>query len=660
MQLQKERIIIGFIVAAALCIVMGCSYTKQASFGSTDKATLELADAAHRRMDLHATIDILTRLTVDAGSSADDKEKAFARLALLRAYFYKDNNSAVDLIQKALSISGNQPDLWTVQSRIHCLLGQYQEAEKAAQQALALAKTTSEILAARLALGLAVHDHSMRRFRAGEAPDDALLREGREALCAVLAVEPGQPRAAELLLGISLFLGDGPTAQFAWRQFFRLPAERPAVGILAQPSVTLARILPHLHVRPLSREQRRSLIEALAQSRFYDYASLIAASSQFGKDPDIAQERTIKDIVVYDGFISRLRTLCEEFYRNTAVASGLLDSISFLNNKDKAFRRDQDEEMQRLWQELSFPEGRPAYSVSRFKDEMLRRFGLDWWGDGKTNGYTDILAGHRISDENRKVEQYGYSADIRLVVDDQMISAGYSSWFWSSLTSSMVGGTADSSTIFVFRPAYVEQQYQEWRNAADEGNRAKVEARISQLLFQDDALAAKNPYGYLPGLDSSLRHAATMRIYHRIAAGNLAGADLCIAFINEFSRVQDSYLVFAHEGRHLIDKKYFLSKYTSWGAMEQERRAKLSQIVFAADPKLAFTGILSPYIGDPKIPHAMADEMIVKGYVQWMSANSGKIPGLNPSRPLLPQFNLLSDEQVRQIARNLDPLANEK
>jgi len=94
--------------------------------------------------------------------------------------------------------------------------------------------------------------------------------------------------------------------------------------------------------------------------------------------------------------------------------------------------------------------------------------------------------------------------------------------------------------------------------------------------------------------------------------------------------------------------------------MEQERRAKLSQIVFAADPKLAFTGILSPYIGDPKIPHAMADEMIVKGYVQWMSANSGKIPGLNPSRPLLPQFNLLSDEQVRQIARNLDPLANEK
>lgn len=92
-----------------------------------------------------------------------------------------------------------------------------------------------------------------------------------------------------------------------------------------------------------------------------------------------------------------------------------------------------------------------------------------------------------------------------------------------------------------------------------------------------------------------------MRIYNRVAAENLTGADLCIAFINEFSRVQDSYLIFAHEGRHAIDMKYFPSKYASWSAMELERRAKLSQIIFAADPKLAFTGILSAYIGDPKI-----------------------------------------------------------
>jgi hypothetical protein len=660
MRLRKKRIIIGLIAGATLCTGMGCSFTRQASFGSADKATLELAGAAHSRMDLRATIDILTRLTVDTGASTEDKEKAFTRLALLRAYFYKDGKSADGLIQKALSIAGNRPDLWTVRSRIYGLLGQYLEAEKAAQQALALAKTTSEILEARSALGLAVYDRSMQKILANEAPDDALLREGRAALRAVLAVEPGQPRAAELLLGIALLLGDGPTAQFAWRQYFRLPAEGPADGLLAQPGVTLARILPHLHALPLNREQRSSLIKALAQSRFYDYASLMATSSQFGKDPDIAKEGAIKDIIVYDGFISRLRALCEEFYGNTAVAGGLLGSISSLNKRDKAFRRDQDKEMQRLWQDLSFPAGRPAYSVSRFKDEMLRRFGLDWWGDGKTNGYTDIQAGHRISDENRQVEQYGYSADIRLVVDDRMITTGYTSWYWSSLTGSMVGGSADASTIFVFRPAYIKQQYQAWWNATDEGKRAGAEARIVRLRSQDDALAAKNPFGYLPGLSSSLHHEAAMRIYNRIAAGNFAGADFCIAFINEFSRVQDSYLVFAHEGRHLIDKRYFSSKFASWGAMEQERRAKLSQIIFAVDPKLAFTGILSPYIGDPKMPHAMADEMIVKGYVQWMSVNSGKIPGLNPSQPLLPQFNLLSDEQVRQIARNLDPLADGK
>ena len=117
-----------------------------------------------------------------------------------------------------------------MQSRIDYLLGQYLEAERAAQQALALAKTTSEILEARSALALAIHDQSMQMIRADKAPDDALLREGREALRAVLAIEPGHPRAADLLLGIALLLGDGPTAQFAWRQYFRLPAERPGRG----------------------------------------------------------------------------------------------------------------------------------------------------------------------------------------------------------------------------------------------------------------------------------------------------------------------------------------------------------------------------------------------------------------------------------------------
>ncbi len=104
--------------------------------------------------------------------------------------------------------------------------------------------------------GLAVHDHSMQKIRGDETPDDALLREGREALRAVLVVEPGQTRAAELLLGIALLLGDGPTSQFAWWQFFRLPSDRPVEGILAQPGGTLTRILPYVHTLPLSRERR--------------------------------------------------------------------------------------------------------------------------------------------------------------------------------------------------------------------------------------------------------------------------------------------------------------------------------------------------------------------------------------------------------------------
>ena len=40
-----------------------------------------------------------------------------------------------------------------------------------------------------------------------------------------------------------------------------------------------------------------------------------------------------------------------------------------------------------------------------------------------------------------------------------------------------------------------------------------------------------------------------------------------------------------------------------------------------------------------------------------MEAHADEIEGLDPSRPLLPQLDLLSDEQLRAVARSMDPLA---
>jgi hypothetical protein len=47
----------------------------------------------------------------------------------------------------------------------------------------------------------------------------------------------------------------------------------------------------------------------------------------------------------------------------------------------------------------------------------------------------------------------------------------------------------------------------------------------------------------------------------------------------------------------------------------------------------------------------------MKGLVSWMEEHRSEIEGLDRDRPILPQFDLLTDEQMRAAIRSMDPLA---
>lgn len=50
--------------------------------------------------------------------------------------------------------------------------------------------------------------------------------------------------------------------------------------------------------------------------------------------------------------------------------------------------------------------------------------------------------------------------------------------------------------------------------------------------------------------------------------------------------------------------------------------------------------------------------IMVLALVAGMEAHADEISGLNSSRSLLPQLDLLTNEQLRTAARSMDPLAN--
>lgn len=56
----------------------------------------------------------------------------------------------------------------------------------------------------------------------------------------------------------------------------------------------------------------------------------------------------------------------------------------------------------------------------------------------------------------------------------------------------------------------------------------------------------------------------------------------------------------------------------------------------------------------------MANARIMKGLVAWMDAHGGEIPSLDRSRPILPQFDRLTDDQMRAAFRSMDPWAKPK
>jgi hypothetical protein len=152
-------------------------------------------------------------------------------------------------------------------------------------------------------------------------------------------------------------------------------------------------------------------------------------------------------------------------------------------------------------------------------------------------------------------------------------------------------------------------------------------------------------------LASRLELAAYDGVLKKLKREGLQGDRLRKEFISAVERAIVDSSIYAHEGRHLIDAQLGITD-----NVELEYRAKLAEVAFAPIPRLAFRAILSDEIGKDTV-HGLANLRVVKGIVAWMQANSGKINGIDTARPLLPQFDLLTDEQMRELMRSMDPLA---
>lgn len=616
--------------ALLVALLVGCAAGEPPSLGVAHRAFI-----AH---EVHEARGIYEAIPDSAGPR--DRVEAQVRLAALDWRFFQDTASARDHLRRALHIGVDSSAVLAEWARMHAAHGRYSPAAERAAEALERAESEEDRIRATVRLAeaavLAAVEAVLDGGRTPEGAEVDRLEAALARLAPLVEQTPGLLEPARLQLAAALLLDRGEEAYEGWHSYYLLHLSR--AGPLPAAADTLSRLLPGWAGPGTPVGRRAAVIRSLAASGFYLPALLLVADPRV-ESGELRGEARIADIEAYARFLRRVERVTDEYYRRTALGSG--DPEAY-RGRLLGLARD-------LWPLLDWEGEPPELTEEGFVREMRRRFAADV-NVGHTAGFFDLHLGHIVVDEPRTVEQYGHRADLRYIALDGMASNGFQSWAWDG--DQAHGGWADEEIVYQVRPRYASGPLNVWRALVDPADRERREERERADSVADIDRARRDPHAYLPGLASHVRGQGIVALRDSLAAEGLAPDSLRTAFLARYAEAITESSIFAHEGRHAIDRRLGIEA----DLEEREYRAKLAEVALAPLPRLALGGILNPNIGSPT-PHGRANRRVMEGLVGWMDEHRSEIAGLDPSGPLLPQLSLLTDEQLRAAFRAMDPLA---
>lgn len=583
-----------------LALLLAAAVAAQSSFDAAVRSYVDVDLPAAKRLFADA-----------AAHDPDPHRRANAELRLAYIAWHVDRDAAaarkwLDTIDDEES----KPSAWIERARIEEeLTHDYAAAREAAAHALDAPKPIDRIRAATVH-ALATIEPAMR----GERVDAAQLESAKAEMRNAIASAGPIIDAARVELDAAILTNDGATALEAWRAYFGAAAQS---AILAPAEKALA-----------NWSDRRGAGLALAQSGLFREAALVLAKVE--RDADVS------DVLAYAKYVEKAKTLSDDYFRSVALKQA----------DARTMRAGYDAAGEALWNELSWKGERPRYSTKALNAEIERRFHAVVRASG---GEHDHYA-HAVSDENRVISQFGREAPLRFIVVDGIVTNGLRMWL---VQTGGDGGWAENDAIFQVRPLYVNGPIAQWQQTTNAAARAERERNTSDETARDVERARVEPVRFFPGVQMRLLAAYGDAVLDELKRSGLAGDALRTAFIAREERDTFDSSIWAHEGRHAIDKKY-----DHLNSPELEFRAKLSQLEFAPSPKHALIDIAgggNPDWGDT--PHGKANRRVAQALFNWMKAHATEIAGVDESKPLMLQLDKLTDDQLRAAARSVDPLA---
>jgi hypothetical protein len=289
-----------------------------------------------------------------------------------------------------------------------------------------------------------------------------------------------------------------------------------------------------------------------------------------------------------------------------------------------------------------------SYSERAFLDETEKNFGARGFTGGTANykGYV-LCLGHIVNQEKARVEQYGYKPEFTYTQVDMMTSNGYSSWFWENKAS---GGWATDNEIIRVREVYLDRPFVEWNSVTDSITKKEIEEENKEFINFDKS---HDMLQQAKGLEQKLNYDASKDLYDKLYDKGLRNNDLKLAFLSTFESYRIQATIIAHEGRHSIEKKYMPEQFEKWDNEEREFHAKLSQIIFASEPRYELAGMVS---GIGESGHDKANKRITDIAVSWIKNNKEKVIGFSEQKSEFSQIYLMTPEQIKECYRQADPM----
>ena len=616
---------IGFLTLIVVCSVVAA----QSQTTEADHAADHL-DFQHARE--------LYRKAIEGDPDPKQRDLAALRLANIEWRLDHDAAAAERDLARIADDSERATAAFIEVARLHEeLRGDFAAAATAAQRAQSVAKNQADRQKAVEAHAYALLEPIRRARLAGRcegAMNDVLAAKAE--LSSVIADLGPLPAPARELLDAAILSNDGATALTAFRGYYGALAEST---LLKAPATRLARALPAWKSANVSAAQRRSVGLALADARFFTEAALVLRDPCARKRIDSSDPR-VSQILAYDAITRALQLRVNEYYRNVALKQAKPDDL----------RKIAQETARSLWSDLSW-RGKPAaFSESALEDALNTLFGA-YLSFGNTGDVFDVHFAHRVVDEKREVTQYGASAPLRFIALDSVVSNGF--WSWIADGRSGDGGWANETAIYQVRPLYASEPYELWLKFTDPSTRAQHLREIDDESRRDEQRIVDEPELLPRGAALRLRRQYVEEVLRDLDAKALRGTAKRNAFVARVTHDVFEASIWAHEGRHAIDKKHHFVK--EGDSAELEFRAKLSEVALAPSPREAINAI--SYSGAATTPHGAANRRIGGLLTQWMRDHADRIVGIDTARPMLLQVDKLIDEQLRDAFRSMDPLA---